>query len=272
MRDAICSRSVTTGRSAQRFHTLFSNSKLMQRVFLAALAVVLAPVAASAAVTIDTFSAPPQTVITSDGGSPQQNTVVTGVLGGERDLRITGTRGEGRVNQFGNDALNFVQVSGGTALLRSVYDGIDGDAATINTSGLGGFDLTQGGANDSFLLSDVTYSGVALRLIVRVFEQGALSTVFTDFSTVLPAASDFVGPVFIPFGTAGAGVLSNVGAIELRISDDSDTPRTGGQNLTIGTFAAVATVPEPMSLTLAGLLGVGLCGGAYRRRKQGVAA
>lgn len=91
-------------------------------------------------------------------------TTGTGILGGERDTATTLESGttDGRVIEVVVTAGSFVHRreldnSGSTQI---TWDGSDGDAFSLDSTGLGGVDLTQGGTQDAVLIElDVEYYG-----------------------------------------------------------------------------------------------------------------
>jgi hypothetical protein len=109
-----------------------------------------------------------------------------------------------------------------------VYDGPDGDAATLNPTGLGGLDLTGSGALASFVfvVERLDAPGAPGRTIVP-----ATMEVYTDSASASRLSIDIEGPVpvdesaqyvfplaeFNPFLGAGAD-WSNIGAISLQLN------------------------------------------------------
>ena len=111
-----------------------------------------------AAIIIDTFDMN-QTLIS---GADSSNTASgAGILGGERDSRVqdpfylfagqdvgTTTAGTFSLVHFDNPTY---------ATHQLVWDGSDGDATSTDFTGLGGVDLTEAGANNSFEV-DVSFA------------------------------------------------------------------------------------------------------------------
>lgn len=148
-----------------------------------------------------------------------------GVLGGERDLYVELTAGD---DQFSSVSL----VSGGglmrlssdsmvTGNAKIVWDGVDGNASTVNPTGLGGMDLTQSGGN--------TMTGISLtsgadhpnaKITMRIYSD---ANNWSEFTTTVPESQGgaatgeaifrFDDP---PTAVSGNGAdFTNVGALEL---------------------------------------------------------
>lgn len=146
-----------------------------------------------------------------------------------------------------------VQVSGGAMTVSSVtnmseaslplyYDGNDGDSA-IDQTGLGGLDLTDGGANDRFVVELGALTGT-IQISVQVFTDGSNWSIFT-VSDITEAGS--VEILFSDFpATVGAGAdMSNAGAINLSIYVDQ------GDEVTLNSFAARPEfIPDTVSPTV----------------------
>jgi hypothetical protein len=211
-------------------------------------------------------------VISSLAGEP--------VIGGSREIfaNKTGQIGggtqtvKGSSNEFNTNIFNFDQFSStarGTVAL--VYDG--NANGVLNTMGLGGIDLTQGGTNVGFLIQNLNVTGSGLQLAVNlynattgaVFSSGPVTLVNGFSGSFMLLYSSFTGP---------GGVLTptNVGAIEVVVDGSNSVPiDAAGSDLTF-TIINSASVPEPSSMVLCGLLSLAGIGGHLRRRRTAAAA
>lgn len=151
--------------------------------------------------------------------------VDNGVIGGERDMYVELTHG--------NDPFSSVSLVSAAGLLRLasdtmvtgnakiVWDGIDGDALSINHTGLGGIDLTEFNGN--------TMTGIALtsgadhpnaQIKLRVYSDANNWSEFTTTVPQVPGGAATGQAVFrfddVPSAQGGAGAdFKNVGALEL---------------------------------------------------------
>lgn len=182
---------------------------------------------AFAAITIDSFDVTQQFVIvvgfpagvrsaTSVVGAPE-------AIGAERDIFITRTStGAGSTSTDvdltvdGVLAYSAGPFTTGHALVE--WDGNDGTANTLDPTGLGGVDLTQGGLNTGIVISVTSDLGTTLEL--TLYSNGAD---FSLASIAIPPDPSFTPSlVFIPFSAfsvgGGAGAdFGNVGAVTLFI-------------------------------------------------------
>lgn len=223
---------------------------------------------------IDAFTTPAggQVVIdsTADGNPVISSLGGQTVLGTTREIFVnkTGQIGGGSQevkassNEFDTEIFNFDQFSStarGTA--RLVYDG--GADGSLNTTGLGGVSLTPSG-EVGFLFQNLNVTGSGLLLTVNlynalsgdVYSSGPQLLVNGFNGSLLLLYSSFAGP---------GGVLtpSNVGAIEIIVDGSSLT--ASGSDLTFDLIQS-ASVPEPSSMALCGLLS--LAGFGYRLRRR----
>lgn len=141
------------------------------------------------------------------------------ILGGERDIEAQVTGGVfGSLDVFAGPSGNVFghnQSSFLTGWSRIVWDGSDGDAATIDTTGLGGVDLTSSGSNHGFRVP-VLSADLSVDLIFTVYTDGAN---YSTYTLSLPGSISNE-TYFLPFTgfstAAGTGAdFSNAGAIEL---------------------------------------------------------
>lgn len=100
---------------------------------------------------IDSFDTTEQSVRdeTNDGVPVTSSVAAPEAIGGERDLFVNKTSETGAVQLSVNDPLlpdllSFDSLQFGDGIRRVVWDGVDGDAATIDDSGLAATDLTSG--------------------------------------------------------------------------------------------------------------------------------
>jgi len=224
---------------------------------------------AYSAIIIDTFDTsqsaanviPFPPVPTSVAGGP-------GIIGGERDFDLTLLSGPGatlQANFGGNSMLEHGQLGSSTATSLIVWDGPDGDASTLDPTGLGGVDLTDGG----------TLTGILLGLDVNDLVAPLTLTAYTDagnFSSatvILPGGVPPMIFLFVPFldfvTQAGTGAdFTNIGALSLFI-DGSQTPSLDVQ---LDLIAASNPVPEPATFSMAVFGALSLLCARRRRRKS----
>jgi hypothetical protein len=240
-------------------HTIRRVGSLMGGLFL------MLATSNAQALLIDNFS-DAQNLSRNTTGFINDTAVAPGALGGKRDARIDVTS-----SMFGNKmdlSVGAVQpnlsLSKGTGVSGSStieWDGGNG-ANNIDTLGLGGVDLTDGGLSDRFH--------------VRVLEKDlASSLTFTIYDTAGGSASGSIGlPVPIAGTTdfyllfsnlVGAVDLTHVGAIKMVISGVTNA------DLTLGSIETTHT-PEPSTLLLLGTGLLSVAGYGWRRKKLPVQA
>ncbi|MDF1841148.1 MAG: DUF11 domain-containing protein [Rubripirellula sp.] len=182
---------------------------------------------------IDTFNQTTQLVNDPTTNSPVSSSVAAPeVIGGERDIYVNLTSDTGVITMNANDTtlglgglLSFGSGGNGAGERRVSWDGIDGDAANIQDTGLGQTDLT----NNSDALGLQLQIGADLpggEVAVRLYSDDAIGGSASRFSTATLAIPQTGGSVsqkeFIPFTsfqpTSGGGAdFTQVGAIELEI-------------------------------------------------------
>ena len=211
-----------------------SGSTLKQSV--SPLATFSADAAAGTIVTaIDTFNQTTQQVTdnTNDGVPVLSSVLAPEVIGGERDLYVNMTSNTGVVQFSVNDTtlglpgfLVFGSTGQGDGERRISWDGIDGNAAVINDTGLGSLDLTSDGSALGLQLqvgADVAGS----QAVVRLYSNDGVIGVANRFSSATLTIPQTGGSVsqkeFLPFsefvaGSGGAADFTKVGAIELEIT------------------------------------------------------
>lgn len=240
--------------------------------------------AAHAGVIVDLFAdpSPAQTLTVSNVGetaSSQSANFPATIIGGYRDLQITKTFDNVGPANDGNSTISagagLLQIDNATGN-RSVslvtWDGDDA-ANTVNTTGLGGVDLTAGGA-DAFL-ADVIAADLGFNYVVRVWDMdGNTSALSAEVAfQVNPGdgvSADFLFAWFnlangdhniggFEFNVARTGIVdfTNIGAMQLELANEGAV----SADFALG---RIETVPEPGVLAL---VGIGLIGAAAARRR-----
>ncbi len=177
----------------------------------------------SAGTTIDPFTAANPTVTAAFpvGTTDQAFAATAGTLGGERDLFVELTAaaaGGDQVTLSGTaTGLTWNADLNTQGRYVDVFDGADGDAGVIDFTGLGGVDLTTGGATAFRMLAGADQAGATARL--RVYTD---ATNWSEQTVTIPNAAS--GELIFQIsafttggGAAGPATFSNVGAIELQV-------------------------------------------------------
>ena len=219
----------------------------------------------AAPILVDDFGIDQTILLGSGGANPKtvSNGIATpGALGGNRTVSVTRTAG---------NSLAYAEIMGGSALMTSGNNNVralftwDGDTnPLLNTTGLGGIDLTSGGSNIYFTLamrSDLANAPVT----ITVYTNSGLASSFTLLTPGLGIDQPFTTSVismasFTALSGFTAADFTNVGAITLQI-DGTTTPR--GLDVELDLFQA-SPVPEPGT---SALIGVGLVGASLASRK-----
>ncbi len=189
-----------------------------------------------------------------------------GMLSGQRDLAWEGTvdvdfPGAASMIAIGSGVLDISNSTTAHSLTTIRWNG------PVPVGPPAGFDLTQGGVNDSLYfeyLSDNPVSPPALLSEQLTFKITVIDAMSNEFETIIPVATTFpnwIG-VSIPFTAFIPVDFSMVYSIELQV----DAPLN--RDTTIRFFDARIAAPEPTSLALAGFAGIGMAIGAIRRRRQ----
>lgn len=193
-----------------------------------------------AQVTLDAFATAQGPV--ADPGSPS-STVALGapaLLVPERDLALRRIAGSGTVTaEVAADELAMTAPASARGELQIAWDGADGDAGNLDTTGLGGLDLTGGGQQGGFRLT-IEEASAGSYLLLTVYQD---ATRVSRAARVLPAISsprqviiDFGELVAAP-GAADLADLTQVGAITLQLGSGAAAAIT---TLRCSHFATVA--------------------------------
>lgn len=172
---------------------------------------------------------------------PANGIVVSGGLGGERDIFATLNTGSavGGFVTGGQIIIGINPVTDGSVLVA--YDGIDGDATVVDPTGLGGINLSMNGAINALMLT-VDESDVAGTVILTFYtDAGNISS----YTINLPVAGLMNEELIIPFAdfttTMGTGAdFTNIGAFTLEASGPS-------LDLLLSEISAVSTLTASKS-------------------------
>lgn len=188
-----------------------------------------------------------------------------GILGGERDVRITVTATNGVNSLHINGGPGYFSHSQGSLVKGRTLLQWDGSDASMSVAspGLGGVDLTEGGINDR----------IRLRIVENDLPAPLKFTIYDTTGASSTATLGLPGGVLSPtdkylYFTAFSGVdLSSVKAIEMLI----DGSAVSGLDVTLD-FIETTHAPEPGTWMLLGSGLVGLIGYGWRRKKETVVA
>lgn len=266
--DTLVATQASVAQGAYRFDDLIAGtyfveqlavSGLIQRTAQTVQTVTITPAqaAGTADTSIDTFDTTAQ-VVTADIVTPTVSSAVaaTEALGAERDLFVNLTSGSGSIELSADtstpNVLEFIASTTGTGSRIITYDGADGNAVTINPTGLGGVNLTNAGAvvGLRFRIGADQNSG---ELTIRIYSNASdFSAATVPIPNTGGVASQDVVVRFTDFaigGGAGAN-FSNVGAIQLEIAGVAavdgqlDIIETVGRTLSTSNIANL----NPMSI------------------------
>lgn len=206
---------------------------------------------------VDTSTNPGVTVCSAgsaDGSGCFSSVLNANILGGERDIFADLVSRDFGMNDVemavAAGVLSFNVGSGSRGTGTITYDGIDGSNA-VNTTGLGGADLTYAGQSTGFVF-DVLHSDAGFHFDINVWDaMGVLTTanfVSTGTNTPIARTISYADAAFAGFD------FTNVGALQFVID-----PAAGFTALDLS-LDNIKTVSEPAPLLLmsVGLLGLGL--------------
>jgi hypothetical protein len=186
------------------------------------------------------------------------------IIGGWRDLLVETDSGSLDAAELvaRDGILEFNNVTGATGRGWVTYDGADAvedDSTNVNTSGLGGEDLFQGGLATGFLFEIVDVDLPGWYIEIRAWDTAGG---YSEYTESLPAGG---GSPFVPYALFTGDVdWSTIGALQFfaQTGETNDVPALDGA---IGRIS-VEVVPLPASalLLLGGMGGLG----ALRLRKR----
>jgi hypothetical protein len=241
---------------------------LLGTAAVAALATtVFAAGAKAAPVTIDNFDIPSTAELAADGSNGSSVSDFTddggNIIGTERETIIEITTTGNQSNEIqanaGSGSLSISAPDAGAleADVSLIWDGDDG-AAAIDTAGLAGADLTDGGVNDRFVFN-IIGNDFPVPFDLTLWDSDSNETVSDQTPGFIAPGSSV--PFNIEFSQFSGIDFTDIGAIELSFSVTSQ------QDLTLD-FVVTDEPPIPAPATLA-LLGSGLVAmGALTRRRR----
>jgi hypothetical protein len=219
---------------------------------------------------LDDFSAAQDVGLLDISGfipSSSQTGPNSSILGGFRDLEALGNADnflETRL-RVDNGVLSFSNNVGTLGAGLIVWDGND-DPTTVDSTGLGGIDITQNGGTDldGFFLDILSADLAGLELAFTVYDTNnntsSLAQIFdTPVSSASPLTAGFLFSDFV-----GNADFTNVGAIELAIAGPEEIDATI-DSIEIASSKSVE-VPEPMA-SLFALAGISILGSSSLKNK-----
>jgi len=190
------------------------------------------------------------------------------MLGGERDAIVAGSPVPSFQAAGGLATFASTGPAGATVIAQLVYDGVDG--STGNAFGLGGVDLTDGGASDRFRVVVSAVTG-QVDLVVRVWEASATYSTYMFSSVTSPGTYEAPFASFTAFGAGGQ--FDSAEAVGLFVQTLDSVPGAATDSVTFDSFSTygangtTAPIPEPSSVVLLGL-GLGACTLVARKKRQ----
>jgi hypothetical protein len=260
---------------------------------ISAIALSLSASAVSAAtLTIDTFDVTTQFVMDDPfaGLSNVSEVAAPEAIGGYREMAVETTPSSFNGSSLGVNTVvggvgdGLVTFDNGNSNLFSfaslIYDGMDGaptgplkynpvtglpiDDSGVNTTGLGGVDLTNGGATNAFRFDVATVDPTALTVgaftfTVSVWDQVGGESHYTE--GLVTGFSPLLGFNEFQSFVGGGADFTNVGAIAFSIA---------GEGAPDGALSSITVVPLPASawLLLGGLGGLAGVSAASKRRRR----
>ncbi|MFO0868385.1 MAG: DUF11 domain-containing protein [Pirellulales bacterium] len=175
---------------------------------------------------IDNFLSPGPSITATQGvpdAAVQSSLPPAETIGGERDLQAQMTSGgvtdNVKFNAAGN-LLNLDPTVNANGLYIATWDGPDANPTSLNATGLGGVDLTEGGIN----------SGILMRVQVDKANSVIKFRVFTNAGNVSEQTISNIAPnilqdVYFPFTgfapSVGTGAnFASVGAVQLEVQSN----------------------------------------------------
>jgi len=227
--------------------------------------ILMAFASSSSATVIDSFSTAQSLNLATVGSiSSSVSSTAGDILGIERDMTLemfSGSAISVQADLGGFSILDQSQNSATTGKTTITWDGVDG-SPSIDYTGLGGVDLTNGGDNNAIIIS-VLFDDLPAELIISAYTNGGNwskytaslpGLIFASPATVVMAFDDFVVQ-------SGSGVdFTDIGAISLVVNGTL----YGGTDMMIDNVET-NTVPEPSTLIL---LGAGFIGIFLTARKK----
>jgi hypothetical protein len=239
----------TGGNSSMKAHKLLLAVVIVLSLFLAG---PIPPAQAQWGMVIDSFDTNLAVLVwPTFPGFPDPNWATNpdgAVLGGERDIYVDRTGGSSAIFAESNGAESYLshgQNPGVRGYSLVSWDGVDGNATSLNPVGLGGVDLTAPAGTSNAIALYITNCDLGAPVIVTVYTNG------TDWSqaTLNVPPSTYNTWFFLNYATdfaqhGGLGATwTNVGAVTLEI-DGRATP-----DLDI-TIDLVAVGPAPTAVDL----------------------
>lgn len=208
------------------------------------------------AFTIDTFDSAGQSVsYTGVESFPISNTTASGVsIGGSRQISIDTAAGGGvntNVDSFNSNAFSVNNNTGATSTSSVLWN--------ANGVGLGGLDLTDGGASTALLLA-ITFidqGNVTIQFDVTETAAAGGSTASLTLSGLGLGTKTFLFSSFSNFASVD---FTQVNSIKMTVNAGL------ASDLTLDLVETNVNIPEPSSLVL---MGLGLVGfSTFRKRKS----
>jgi hypothetical protein len=249
---------------------------------LSATAVLLAgSFARAATITVDEFSAVQFLTVTGPPGPPvlASSTVASpGILGGAREgfLQALGGLDAQTAQAVAFDlggGINSLFYSQDSTIFSTYTATYDGGGPGFNPTGLGGFDLTDGGTEFGLELG-INFMDSPYKIELTAYDASD-PTGGKWSKEAFTVAGPIFAPTFvtIPYGHFGDGSspndvgpngpvsFGNVGALTMKI-----TSVNKGADIEVN-YLKTSVVPEPASIATA-LIGAALCGFGYLRRRN----
>lgn len=223
----------------------------------------LAPLVTSGEILIDDFATPQLVEVTLGGADAAQGVVAAPeAIGGERDVQVVRTSGGGSLQfQTGVVGQERLECSAGAATEGSclvLWDGTDG-SFVLDPDGLGGIDLTEGGANDAVVLGVLADEVASVEIqVVRALDGSFVSAVLW-----LPRGGSELVERSVPISAFGPGdaaaVFADAGAISILVSGEA------GFDVLLDDLRVA--VPEPAGAAAAAIAALGSLSTRARRRR-----